>query len=243
MSSVPGGSTGGIPGGTPGGSTGGGTGGGSGGSGGTTVAPKPNGFFAGLPLASIKTARFLTKAGAFYSMAKIVFNNAVYEVSKTAENGAVVFEDGYQNWTFIAPDNRFDYDAMESMTLGGLLDYIINTTTEKPVPAWDEFCEWIGGVAAQLNTVMEIAHGGYIIPINVDEESDYKPIGRPVFQDITNFPTFLQNIRSAIEPAKDSPAADYRAADKAYAFGILVTQLDNDGNEAEALTLMFVFRE
>ena len=201
------------------------------------------GFFNGVPLASVKHARFITKAGHFYTLARLIFNNTVYETSKTAENGAVVFDGGYANWVFIAPDGRLDYGTMAEMTLGEMLDHLVTTTTASPIPAWDEFAAWLSGSGDRVGQVLAKATRAFVVSVNDPGEENAIECGVPAFQGFTNFPTFLQCIAAATEPAHGESAADYRTAEKAYSFGVMVLGLDDEGVEKEMMTLLFTFRE
>lgn len=126
-------------------------------------------FFNGVPLASVKHARFLTRAGDFYSVAKLIFNRKTYNFSDAAENGAVCYGSNYANWVFIAPDDRFDWDAMAEMTLGDMMTYVIEIATASPVPAWDEFVAWLNGESETLDKVLNACTRAYLVSVDGSE--------------------------------------------------------------------------
>lgn len=201
---------------------------------------KGKNFLSGVPMASIKHAKFLTKAGAFYTMAKIIYNNKVYETSKTAENGAVLFDGDYTNWVFVAPDGKLDFDGMNTMSLLDALTYIADAETAVSIPAWDEFCVWIGTLKDEMNQIFENANRCLLASVNTENVTE---INAPHFDAFADFAGFVGAIITACEPAADAMADDFRTAEKAYSFYLTFTALDKEGNEKNELTMMMTFRE
>ena len=143
-------------------------------------------FFNGVPLASVKHARFLTRAGDFYSIAKLIFNRKTYSFSDAAENGAVCYGSNYANWVFIAPDDRFDWDAMAEMTLGDMMTYVIEIATASPVPAWDEFVAWLNGESETLDKVLNACTRAYLVSVDGSESKStclYNGVELPALPD------------------------------------------------------------
>ena len=101
------------------------------------------GIFAGVPLGAVKRARFLDRAGAFFTLAKLVYNNVLYDFTAAGGSGTVVTDAQYLNWRFVAPDGMFDMDALGELTLGGMLEQVADTARQAPVPAWEDFAAWL----------------------------------------------------------------------------------------------------
>ena len=206
-------------------------------------------FLSGVPLAALKKAKFLTKVGGFLTMARLVYRNTVYDISKTSQTGAVLYSGGYDGFVFVAPDDRLDFAAIPGMTMGALMDYLYTTTSETRIPAWDDFFEWFHQVSEQITQVLESAHRAFLISPNSER---YFQIGIPALGAVSDFPSFADAFRSALSDGvadetgvlpKDVAAEEFQVAEKAFAFGASITTLDEEGNEKELLSLMFLFRE
>lgn len=202
-------------------------------------------FFNGVPLASVKHARFLTRAGDFYSIAKLIFNRKTYNFSDAAENGAVCYGSNYANWVFIAPDDRFDWDAMAEMTFGDMMTYVIEIATASPVPAWDEFVAWLNGESETLDKVLNACTRAYLAASDpVPAGGVYTECNVPKLTGSTDFPGFAACLKDATTPAHEEAAASFRTADKAFSFGIELWGADSEtGKEQKAATLLFTVRE
>jgi hypothetical protein len=99
--------------------------------------------FHGIPLNIVKNALFRDKVSTFKNIWKLVVNGAVYDFSKSAKSGAVIYRYNYSLWDFIAPDDMIDFDALHSMTIRDALYNIYGTISYTPVPAWDQFFHWL----------------------------------------------------------------------------------------------------
>ena len=95
------------------------------------------GFLTGIPLGAVKTARFLNKAGTFFTLAKLIYNGNTYRFS-SAQDGAVTANADFLSWKFIGPDGRFDLDTLAAGTAAEMLEAMADTCQESPVPAWEE---------------------------------------------------------------------------------------------------------
>ena len=101
-----------------------------------------SGFLSGVPLGSVKNARFLNLAGTFFTLAKLILNGVAYEFT-AATDGAVIMSADSMTWKFIAPDGRFDMDALTGMSAVDALRAMAAICDATPVPAWDDFAVWI----------------------------------------------------------------------------------------------------
>ena len=78
-----------------------------------------------IPLSQVKHARFITRVGDIFTILRIIKNGLVYDITSTASSGSVSVGGNYLSWVFTAPDDRFDFDALGSGTVGQLLDGIM----------------------------------------------------------------------------------------------------------------------
>ena len=127
-----------------------------------------NFLFNTVPIRAVKKAFFKDKMGTVKQMLKLVYNSVTYDFSKTAQGGAVIFADNYQSWTFIAPDDRLDMEGYASMSIGQALESMATTLTENPIPAWDEFAEWLDSntmksMVGSMGTAYLLDASGYAV--------------------------------------------------------------------------------
>ena len=101
------------------------------------------GFFDGVPLNAVRSARFITKAGSFFTLAKLILNNVLYDFSNGESGGTVVVDPQYLKWQFVAPLGMFDSAKLETMTLADMLRSVAETITRTPVKEWEDFAAWI----------------------------------------------------------------------------------------------------
>lgn len=163
------------------------------------------GFFDGVPLSSVKNARFIDKAGAFFTMAKLLYNGIIYDFTggSGGDSGSVVVDPDYLTWRFVAPDGMFDISALEKLTLSEMLLSIADTEEQTPIKEWEDFAAFM----AQPNTAQNIQ--------TVFEKAAYMSIRDvilepPVFQPPENFPAFLRWLASISGEAGKLNAIDFR---------------------------------
>lgn len=165
------------------------------------------GFFDGVPLNAVKSARFLTKAGAFFTLAKLIYNGTLYDFSGGGTGGGgggtVVVDPQYLTWRFVAPEGRFDPAALEAMTLAGMLNSVADTIAQSPVQEWEDFAAWLAqdSIAQNIQMVFRSAAYGSIKGI---------PIQPPRFQPPEDFSDFLRWLADVCGAAGAISASEFR---------------------------------
>lgn len=196
--------------------------------------------FKGIPLNAIKKALFNTKSQTVYSLVKMVVNGITYDINKTSKSGAVIFEDNYGTWEFVAPNEYFSFADYSNMTIKEVFDYMEEIITEKPIPAWDKFVEW---VAAMFNTY-PIDMSGFTgcVFTDVNGSNNY-PINIINLNGLTNALSLLEAIEDACEPIWGNPLAPYVISEKEFGFTLTFVVTASDGVSENSLAMTFKFRE
>lgn len=160
------------------------------------------GFFDGVPLSSVKHARFINKLGGFFTLAKLIYNGMTYDYTSGGQGGTVVVDPGYLQWGFVAPDGVFDMEALEQLTLAGLLESVAGTEETNPIQSWEDFADWIAmpETAALIQKVFSSAAAGGIGGVAVPP---------PQFQPPANFPAFLRWLAETSGAAGSLPASQF----------------------------------
>ena len=187
----------------------------------------------GIPLSQVKHARFITRVGDIFTILRIIKNGLVYDITSTASSGSVSVGGNYLSWAFTAPDERFDFDAMGSGTVGQLLDGIMAVCAVDPVEEWENYAQWtesqdivdaINSIGVDLAQIRVLGHTGTPVP----------------FSAVSTFNGILQWVKSNCPAgALALPAFSCRTAENE--FSVALTGLDAGGEELWTMT--FVFRQ
>lgn len=160
------------------------------------------GFLSDVPLAGVKRARFMSKLGAFHTLARLILNGAAYSFTGVS-GGAVIMSADAADWKFIAPDGRFDAEALAAMTGGEFLEAWAAECEAAPVAAWDDFAAWLGtaGITEQVGLIFSQCVRAAVAGIDV-------PV--PTFRAPEGFAGLLRWVRSTAGSAAGLPAARFR---------------------------------
>lgn len=172
------------------------------------------GFLTGIPLGAVKTARFLNKAGTFFTLAKLIYNGNTYRFS-SAQDGAVTANADFLSWKFIGPDGRFDLDTLAAGTAAEMLEAMADTCQESPVPAWEDFALWLAEDVSvkQVNTVFSGCSRAVVAGVEIQV---------PVFTAPADFSGFLQWLVSVMGEAGELPASGFRNSGSTNRFDVFV---------------------
>lgn len=198
--------------------------------------------FNGIPLRTLKNMKFTTKLGTAYNLLKMIINGITYNVEETSQNGAVVFSSDYGGWVFVAPDDRLDFDSYTNMTFGEVMDDMEAVLSEKPIPAWDSFVEWLNSRLGEDGIPVENANRITIKTCSCPDGDYETEVGMPSFT-ATNCVEFLENLEVAFSAALDHPASHYMSTTGGVAFVLNVYSVNDDGTETLTLAMAFTFRE
>lgn len=193
-------------------------------------------LFGNVPINAVKKAFFTNKLGTVSQLLKMVYNSVTYDFQKTAQGGAVIFARNYEDWEFVAPDNRLDFTGYSNMTLGEALESMRNSLVANPIPAWEQFADWIYTTGEYAKNVV-VSCTAYLKPVG----GTYTQINAPDFSAMAGntFVDLLDVLIAACEPIKDNPASMYKTADKKI---VCVISLNNSSGN-ELINMSFVFRE
>lgn len=173
------------------------------------------GFLDGVPLGSVKNARFIDKLGAFFTMTKLVLNDVVYQFTGV-QNGSVIIPPDLSQCRFVAPDGKFNLNELSSLTASEMLENMALKLESEPLSAWEDFALWVSedGVVEQVNQIFSACNraevNGFAIPL-------------PEFYAPGNFPGFLRWIVSVIGAAGSLPASSFQNPDYQNRFDVVVT--------------------
>lgn len=175
------------------------------------------GFFDGVPLSAVKSARFINKIGTFFTLAKLIYNGTMYNFSGGG-GGTVVVDPQYLKWQFVAPDDLFDLDTLEAMTLSQMLNSVADTITQSPIKEWNDFAAWIAqdNISQMIQDVFnQGAYGGVkgvLVP-------------RPQFQPPDSFADFLRWLASISGDAGSLSASEFLVENKfTYEISLFATR-------------------
>ena len=99
-------------------------------------------YWHGVPLQEVRTARFITLAGAFNTMRRLITNGKEH-VFTTDKDGAVLLNGTYTSWKFIAPTDAFPVGYLLQGTISDMLDAVIAYCSSHTVSAWEDFSNWL----------------------------------------------------------------------------------------------------
>ena len=118
-------------------------------------------YWHGVPLAEVRTARFITLAGAFNTMRRLITNGEEH-VFTTDEDGAVILNGKYTSWKFIAPTDAFPVDYLLKGTISDVLDAVIEYCSNHTVSTWEDFSSWLanGTYSSVISGMMGNIQGG-----------------------------------------------------------------------------------
>lgn len=133
-----------------------------------------------------------------YQLAKLIYNGEVYTF-KARTHGAIMLDSEAINWYFVLPDREdLDISTKRDMTVTDFLTFLIDYCIEHPIPAWDEFGQWLFDgemdemVQALINAVILLRDG------------DYSTNSIPMFSmpdgSITNVISWLLEVERALDP-------------------------------------------
>lgn len=159
------------------------------------------GVFDDLDWGTVRNARFLSGAGGYVTLARIVLNGASHNLG--TENGAVTFGEDYTDWRFIAPKGRWDMAYFETMTLREALCIIREDAENVPIPAWDDFFAFLGEPEKEHH-VNSVLHGK-TSSIRVA----YRRSALPLIKGMTDFPHFASWLDESVGAAGDLPASRF----------------------------------
>lgn len=193
-------------------------------------------LFGKVPIYAVKKAFFKSKLGTVYQLMKMVYNSVTYDFSKTAEGGAVIFENDYSTWEFIAPDDRLNFESYSSMTLGEALNDMQATLTSNPVPAWEQFVGWFNDIRYTVNS----ATGYCTVRLRNSRGSISTQINALQFSEMSSFVEFLDTLETACAPALGLDMADFKTSDTSFACELAFI---NPSSNQEFMSMTFKFRE
>lgn len=192
-----------------------------------------------IPLLAMKSAKFLSLAGTLYDLKRIVVNNVKYDIEETAMNGAVALDSSYRIWSFIAPNDRLDFDDYFTMTLGDGLHALRDAISIQPIVPWDKFVEWLS------------VHGSSIAPNAAGVTYVLTPIssnniqinGNPIsFEGLTGFPSFIDALHEAFSDAHSYAMSEFVVGNRNFGFALTISVPASDGN-IQTIRLEIYFRE
>lgn len=103
----------------------------------------------GIRLAEVRTSYLHRLGGTLDSIARLIdLSQNVDYTFDTATNGAVIVSNYYMTWEFIAPSN---YTIAPAPTVDGLMDNLTVATSANPVPAWDDFAQFLADKRSTIN--------------------------------------------------------------------------------------------
>lgn len=186
-------------------------------------------FLHGVPIRAVKRAFFTGK-----QMLKMAINSVTYDFEETAKGGAVIFQNNYTGWEFIAPDDRLDFDSYSGMTLGDTLSAIRNVLASNPIPSWDKFAQWVYNMGYYPKYVVSQCTA-YIRPTG----GSYTQITAPDFTSMQNtgFVGFLDVLIAAVGSVS-LPMSSYLNGDRRFECEVMVKNGDST-----LATMTFIFRE
>ena len=189
----------------------------------------------GVPIYAVKKATFKDKMGVLHSLLKMVYNSVTYNFTETAQGGAVIFQNDYTGWEFVAPDGRLDFSAYNSMTLGEALSAIRQTLVTNPVPSWDKFAEWVYSTGSYPKYVLANSKA-YVSPYG----GSYTQISSPDFTSMSGntFVDFLDVLINAMGNS-NLPMSEFRTGETEFKY--LIDLQNTSGNTL--INMTFVFRE
>lgn len=206
----------------------------------------PNGLadtsFNGIPLRTLKKVMYSTKLGTMYNLLKMIVNGVTYNFEETAQNGAVIFNDDYSGWVFIAPDGRLNFEAYPGMLVGEVFDDMEAILSEKPIPSWDAFVNWLNSFLGESGLPITSISRVTIVPASGNGEVSEVGVDLPSFA-ATNCVEFLENLESAFSSMLDLPASYFKSSTGGFAFTLCVYGLTSEGKETEGINMAFTFRE
>lgn len=192
-------------------------------------------LFGGVPIRAVKRAFFKNKLGTIHQLLKLAYNSVIYDFSKTAEGGAVIFENNYTEWEFIAPDNRLDFEGYTNMTLGEAFDAMGVALTDNPIPAWEQFAEWFNTIRNKVN----LGTNAFYIYLKDANGIASTEINNFSFSKITTFVDFIETLKTACTPALNRSMADFKTSDTSFAC-ILIFY---NSSWSKVMSTTFKFRE
>lgn len=154
-------------------------------------------LFNTIPLLTMKKANFINLVGAVYSLAKIVVNGVNYNISETAQNGAVVVSNNYMNWDFVAPDGKLKFEDYLNKNFGDALNTLHNAVHNSPIVPWNKFAAWVGENWGSISTTESNVYC-YVRPIGISS-SQAVPVKLVSFSDVTDFHSLLETVYVALE--------------------------------------------
>lgn len=192
-------------------------------------------LFGKIPIYAVKKAFFKNKLGTVTQLAKMVYNSVTYDFSKTAEGGAVIFENDYSTWEFIAPDDRLDFEGYTSKTLGETFTAMKIALTDNPIPAWEQFAEWFNNIRSQVNYVS----GRFDVSLGDPRGRVSIPVNAFEFPVMTSFVDFIEALESGCAPALGQNMEVFKTSDTSFACNL--TFYNSNGTVFMYMT--FKFRE
>lgn len=104
----------------------------------------------GVKLAEVRLAFIQRLGGTLESVARLIdLSQNVDYTFDTATNGSVIVSNYYTTWEFVAPLN---YVIAPAPTVGGFMDNLTAATSANPVPAWDDFAQFLNGKRSTINS-------------------------------------------------------------------------------------------
>lgn len=191
-------------------------------------------LFGKVPIYAVKKATFKDKLGTLHTLLKMIYNSVTYDFTKTAQGGAVIFANNYQEWEFIAPDDRLDFEGYSSMTIGETLAHIRSVVSSNPIPAWEQFAQWVNSLSGTMTDIASACDTYLIAPYGANTTR----INAPVFSQMGSFVDFLDMLIAACQPAKDNPMSLYKRDGAKFQCAIRFCR-----NDTELISMVFKFRE
>lgn len=195
-------------------------------------------FWNSIPLRTVKKAVFkngnITK-----TLTKLILNNVTHDFNKTAQGGAVIVPPDYSVMQFIAPDDRIDYETLLNGNFGDALTAIITTLSTDPIPAWDKFAAWIGGIDVIQSAVDQMGS----CEIQTIDGTSSQVIDMPYFTNIKDMASLLDMTKAVTHQAHNQPLSMYQLDTASFGWAFRIATLPDENGNVTALTLGFLFRE
>lgn len=155
----------------------------------------------GVDFNTIRHAQFRKRNGDLFTLAKIIYNG--FKNNLGTHDGAVVINNNYLLWKFIAPADRYDMEHFAPLTLRQALEEIREDTENAPVPAWDNFFEFLGEPEneAAFNAILH----GKTSSIHIA----YRNTDLPLLRGTKDFPGFVTWLARNCGEAGAIPASTF----------------------------------
>lgn len=175
-------------------------------------------FLDGVPLSSVKNARFVDKLGSMFTLARLVLNGITYRFT-ASRDGAVFINTSSLSMSFVSPEDLLDEDVLLTMTVSELLEAIAQACETTYVSAWEDYVAWMADEDSlvELNAMLLMLDAAFVGETQVE---------MPVFTVQENFSGFVRWVNGLLTPIADQSATNYLSdtGDNLVQFGVALYQ-------------------